>query len=201
MTITLRSTKGTALTYSEMDENFRDLRFDTTLQRAATNGNTITGDISVTGNVVASGNGSVVQIQHVSAMPTAHISTVTTNEATVSLIAGIRPKFSTSRIHVHFYSTMAYGSVSPLITLLYRRINGGAYTALTPFTNTTTRYTYGWNYLGGDAWMPLNNFYVDYPGTTGLVEYVVNYRLISGSTTSYVVHQYMEYGYFLTEVA
>ena len=62
MTITLRSTKGTALTYSEMDENFRDLRFDTTLQRAATNGNTITGNISVTGKVIYPG--AVLQVVH-----------------------------------------------------------------------------------------------------------------------------------------
>lgn len=39
MTITLRNTKGSALTYGEVDENFRDLRFDTTLQRVLTNGN------------------------------------------------------------------------------------------------------------------------------------------------------------------
>lgn len=38
MTIVKRATKGSALTYSEMDENIRDLYEDTTLLRALTNG-------------------------------------------------------------------------------------------------------------------------------------------------------------------
>jgi hypothetical protein len=71
----------------------------------------------------------------------------------------------------------------------------------TPFTNAAVRYTYGWTYMSGDNWGPINNTYIDRPATTGFVEYVVNYRLISGSTVSYVVHQYQEYGYELTEVA
>lgn len=37
--ITYRMTKGSALTYPEMDENFRDLRHNTTLQRVLENGN------------------------------------------------------------------------------------------------------------------------------------------------------------------
>jgi prepilin-type processing-associated H-X9-DG protein len=40
MTITRRIIKGTALTYQEMDENLRDLRFDTDLTRILENGNT-----------------------------------------------------------------------------------------------------------------------------------------------------------------
>lgn len=48
MTITFRDTiggngsitKGSSLTYGEMDENFRDLRYDTTLHRVLENGNT-----------------------------------------------------------------------------------------------------------------------------------------------------------------
>lgn len=47
MTITTRSTKGHALTYDEMDENFRDLRYDTSLHRITTNGNTTTNDITI----------------------------------------------------------------------------------------------------------------------------------------------------------
>jgi hypothetical protein len=39
MTITYRQTKGSALLYGEVDENFRDLLEDTTLQRVLTNGN------------------------------------------------------------------------------------------------------------------------------------------------------------------
>jgi hypothetical protein len=40
MAITFRNEKGTALTYGEMDENFRDLRFDTNIDRVLQNGNT-----------------------------------------------------------------------------------------------------------------------------------------------------------------
>lgn len=40
MTITYRGVKDEALTYEEVDENFRDLYEDTTLQRVLTNGNT-----------------------------------------------------------------------------------------------------------------------------------------------------------------
>jgi hypothetical protein len=42
MTITYRAAKGSALLYGELDENFRDLREDTDLQRVLTNGNTST---------------------------------------------------------------------------------------------------------------------------------------------------------------
>jgi hypothetical protein len=47
MTITYRNTKGTALTYNEMDENIRDLRQDTTIDRVLENGNTTTKNITV----------------------------------------------------------------------------------------------------------------------------------------------------------
>ena len=40
MTITKRSVKGSALTFAEMDENIRDLREDTNLNRVLLNGNT-----------------------------------------------------------------------------------------------------------------------------------------------------------------
>lgn len=39
MTITYRGVKDSALTYAELDENFRDLREDTDLERVLTNGN------------------------------------------------------------------------------------------------------------------------------------------------------------------
>jgi hypothetical protein len=100
MTITLRSTKGTALTYSEMDENFRDLRFDTTLQRAATNGNTITGNISVTGKVIYPG--AVLQVVHTTKTNSFTGTSVVDNGGyfvdVTGLSATITPTLSTSRI-------------------------------------------------------------------------------------------------------
>jgi len=47
MTIVKRSTKGTALTYVEMDENIRDLYEDTTIDRVLENGNTTTRNLIV----------------------------------------------------------------------------------------------------------------------------------------------------------
>ncbi len=60
MTITLRDTKGSALTYGEVDENFRDLRYDTTLDRVLTNGNSaptksLTVDQVVANSIIATG--------------------------------------------------------------------------------------------------------------------------------------------------
>jgi hypothetical protein len=49
MTITYRDTKGSALTYGELDENFRDLLEDTTLQRVLNNDNVSNSTITVTG--------------------------------------------------------------------------------------------------------------------------------------------------------
>ena len=47
MTITKRTTKGSALTYAELDENFRDLDSDMTLDRVLGNGNTTTKDMTI----------------------------------------------------------------------------------------------------------------------------------------------------------
>jgi hypothetical protein len=61
MTITYRDTKGSALTYGEVDENFRDLLEDTDLQRVLTNGNTSNSSMTVNkvtaNSIVVSANG------------------------------------------------------------------------------------------------------------------------------------------------
>jgi hypothetical protein len=142
----------------------------------------------------------IIQMRHTTAMTTSHLSTSNTTEVSVPLIAGITPQAANSVIRVEFFSTMGAGSGSALLTLLYRRINGGAWTVLTPFTNAASRYQYGWSYDTG-GWGPRQNIYYDSPNTTGLVEYVVNYRLYSGTSIAYLVHQYQEYGYTLTEIA
>lgn len=53
MTIVKRGTKGTALTYAEMDENIRDLYEDTTIDRVLGNGNITTKNLTV-GTLTAS---------------------------------------------------------------------------------------------------------------------------------------------------
>lgn len=68
MTITLRNTKGSALTYGEVDENFRDLRFDTNLQRVLTNGNSATTMTMTVNTVIANTvSANVVSANQVSA--------------------------------------------------------------------------------------------------------------------------------------
>ena len=54
MTITKRSTKGSALTYAELDENIRDLFEDTTLDRVLSNGDTSTREAKIGGLKIAS---------------------------------------------------------------------------------------------------------------------------------------------------
>jgi hypothetical protein len=49
MTIVKRGTKGTALTYAEMDENIRDLYEDTDIDRVLANGNVTSRSIISTG--------------------------------------------------------------------------------------------------------------------------------------------------------
>jgi hypothetical protein len=147
-----------------------------------------------------SASGSIVQMQQISDMPTAHIISNATTETSVPLIASITPRFSSSLIKVEFYSQMMLGSANILNLILYRRINGSAWSVLTPITGTGSRYTFGWSY-NNNAWSPYQNRYIDTPNTTGFVEYVVNYRNWSSTATNYVVHQYQEYGYILTEIA
>lgn len=60
MTITYRQTKGSALLYGEVDENFRDLLEDTNLQRVLTNGNTSNLDMTV--NVFTSNTANIFAI-------------------------------------------------------------------------------------------------------------------------------------------
>lgn len=55
MTITRRIIKGTALTYEEMDENIRDLRFDTDLTRILENGNTTSLNATYNSTVTVTG--------------------------------------------------------------------------------------------------------------------------------------------------
>ena len=177
------------------------IRVDTITARTGTGtiaiptGNRLVG--ADVGSIVTSKG--IVQLQYNTVMPTSHLSTTVATEQSVPLIGAITPKFSNSVIKVEFFSTMQQGSANALITLLYRRINGGTWTVLTPFTNAASRYSYGWGY-NSTVWSPVTQIYYDSPATTGLVEYVVNYRLASAGAIAYLVHQYMEYGYIMTEL-
>ena len=160
-------------------------------------------------NAVYSGPGSVVQEVYVSSMPTSHISTAG-GPIELGLTASIIPKFKSSTIYVRFFSSMISGSAGWIISTLYRQ--GGVYASnnyfnsynntfkgfnlLTADTRTNQRYAYAWNYTS-NTWHPTEFKYFDNPGTTDEVTYKLYYQ---SSGTNYLVHQYMEYGWILTEL-
>jgi hypothetical protein len=143
----------------------------------------------------------VVQKKYFTVMPTAHVSTATTTPVDFSLTASITPKYVNSRIEVEFFSTMSYGAAasSQLGTMLFRDINGGGYTNLTPKSGGSSRYTYGWSYKDS-AWSDMTLRYFDTPATLLPVTYKLQYFNHAGTGTNYLVHQYMECGWVLTEI-
>jgi hypothetical protein len=142
-------------------------------------------------------NKGIVQVQYATAMPTSHITATSTSLTTLGLTISVNPVFSDSIIKVEFFSTMSYGAANVLVTVLQRSIGGGAYSDLTPITGT--RYNYGWMYHASN-WMHHNNVYFDAPNTTSTVTYQLQYRNWSSTATNYLVHQYMEYGWVVTEI-
>jgi hypothetical protein len=113
------------------------------------------------------------------------------------LTVNITPKFTNSKVKVEFFSSMAQGIQGVLFTRLERSINGGAYVDLTP-RNGSYRYAYGWNYMYTD-WAPFTTSFVDTPNTTLVITYRIVYA--SGNTNAvYLVHQYMECGWTVTEI-
>ena len=143
--------------------------------------------------------GGIVQLVTANAMPTSHLSIANTPEVSAPLTCTITPRYATSKIKIELWCTMQYGAGSPMILLLDRDIGGAGYSRLTPFTNTSARYAYGWAYVQSN-WQSAVHTYHDTPNTTSPVTYRVNYRNASGTATNYFMHQYMEYGWNLTEI-
>jgi hypothetical protein len=142
----------------------------------------------------------VVQKRFVSAMPSAHIVTNTATQVDLPLTITITPKFINSRIQVEFFSTMAMGNGGGVLgTMLFRDINGAGYTTLTPRTGGASRYTYGWLYKD-TGWDALNLKYFDTPGTLLPVTYKLQYFNHTGTAANYLVHQWQEYGWIVTEI-
>lgn len=143
--------------------------------------------------------GEVIKTASANAMPTSHISVTATSETAAGLKVWITPESESSKIIVEWYSQMMNGAANALVTVLYRSTNGGSsFVALTPITGT--KYNYGWSYhtIG---WGPQRLVFVDRPSSTGNVVYELRYRNWSSTATNYLVHQYMEYGWNLTEIA
>jgi hypothetical protein len=170
----------------------------------------VTGNkIVSTDNEIYSGPGSVVQEIHTTTMPTSHLVT-SGGPIEAPLTATIKPKFKSSVIYVRFFSTMIHGAGGWIISTLYRQ--GGTYASnnwfngnnntfngfnnLTADTRTNQIYSHGWNYTA-NTWHSAEFKYFDNPGTTDEITYKIFYQ---SSGTNYLVHQYMEYGWILTEL-
>ena len=144
--------------------------------------------------------GGIVQVTTANAMPTSHLSVASTTEVSAPLTCSITPRYASSKIKVELWCSMQYGIAGGiLLLLLYRDIGGAGYNVLTPFTGTSARYSYGWSYIE-TGWSSAVHTYLDTPNTTSTLTYRANYRNISGTATNYFLHQYMEYGWTLTEI-
>lgn len=145
--------------------------------------------------------GEVVQQVNANAMPTAHIAVTSLTETAAELKVWLTPEYASSKIIVEWWSQMMQGSANAIITLLYRSTDGGStFVNLTPFTNAASRYAYGWSY-NSDSWHTQKLKFVDLPQSTGNVVYKLHYRNVSSTATNYLVHQYMEHGWTVTEIA
>lgn len=145
--------------------------------------------------------GEVVQQVSSNAMPTTHISVTSTTETAADLKIWLTPAYSSSKLVVEWWSQMMYGAANAIITILYRSTDGGStFVNITPFQNAASRYYYGWNY-NSDNWRSQKQIFVDFPQSTGNVVYKLQYRNLSTTSTNYLVHQYQEYGWNVTEIA
>lgn len=187
MTITKRTTKGSALTYAELDENFRDLDSDMTIDRVLRNGNTTTRDLTVGNLTIAKVDspGSVVQVKHSSTGGVAAYATGSgdNNSALTGLQVTITPKYADSEIHIDFscfLGTTAYQAKLYLVRAVnYHTANAGTHTtigtgndfngrprataSINPYDDVTSTQKYNLSNL--------SNLIVDRPNTTDPVTY------------------------------
>jgi hypothetical protein len=170
--------------------------------------NSIGGKLGTGNATVAAGNniianeavapGMVVQVGYASVMPTSHISSASATPVSAPLRITFTPKYANSILCVQFFSTMCYGAGGWLITTLRRsNDNGVTFTILTPDTRAAARYQYGWNYFS-NTWCPMQNVFFDTANSITPIIYDIQY---ASSGTNYLVHQYEEYGWEITEIA
>ena len=198
MTITKRSTKGSALTYAELDENFRDLDSDMTIDRVLRNGNTTTRDLTVGNLTIAKVDspGSVVQVKHMSQAGVMSYATAAgvNNSVHTGLSVTITPKYADSEIYIDFHCFVGNGNYQSKL-YLYRSINMS-----TPTSGTQAIIGTGHDYNGRPRATAMVNDYddngtsaayrlsnmsnviVDRPNTTDPVTYYLTMAAYSGET-------------------
>ena len=198
MTITKRTTKGSALTYAELDENFRDLDSDMTIDRVLRNGNTTTRDLTVGNLTIAKVDspGSVVQVKHSSTGGVAAYATGSgvNNSALVGLSVTITPKYADSEIHIDFSCFLGTSNYQAKLYLVravnYHSANAGTHTtigtgnefngrprataSIIPYDSVTADQKY--------QLANLSNLIVDRPNTTDPVTYYLKMGAYDGHT-------------------
>lgn len=107
MTITTRANKGVSLSFDEMDENFRDLRFDTDIDRVLENGNTTTRNLTVGDLQYTTRNylpGEIVQKQIIryDGVQQVSVGTVGVGTSIPELALAITPRFANSLINMQW---------------------------------------------------------------------------------------------------
>lgn len=145
--------------------------------------------------------GEIVQQVNSNASTTSALTVTSLTETNLGLKIWLTPGYASSKIIVEWYSQMMYGAANYIILQLYRSTDGGSnFVNLTPFTNTSSRYAYGWLYHS-NGWAQQKVRFIDTPGVTGNIVYRLSYRNGSTTSTNYLVDQYMEYGWHATEIA
>lgn len=145
-------------------------------------------------------SGQVIQIQTKRAYATSgHISVTSTSFTSLPLTIDITVKDASSSIDVIFYSDMQYGASNILTTdLRYSTDAGSTYTDLTP----TSTYLYYWMY-NAEGWQPVQNRFLHTHGHSvgTTIRYQLQYRNWNSTSTNYLVHNTMGYGWHVTEIA
>ena len=178
MTITKRSVKGSALTYAELDENFRHLEEESTLD------NIISNDFTKSA-------GTVVQVKHggTGGVMAFKVSSSTPDDSAYSGIAvTITPKYANSEIYIDFAVTM--GTTSYQTKLFLIRSIGGVETRIGAGDEyngrsraTASVHPYDDNSTtAGYLTAVLANHIVDRPNTTEPVTYFLKMAGYNGTT-------------------
>jgi len=183
MTITKRTTKGSALTYAELDENFRDLDEDMTLER-------------IIENDYAKSAGTVLQVKHATQGGVAAYNTGsgTNNSASTGLSVTITPKYADSEIYIDFSVFLGQSHYQAKLYLVRavgtHTANAGTHTTIgtgNEFNgrprSTATVIPYDDTAATNDYQLTnLTNFIVDRPNTTDTVTYYLKMACLSGET-------------------
>jgi len=177
MTITKRSVKGSALTYAELDENFRHLEEESTLDNVISNDFTKSAGTVV--QVKHSGTGGVMAFR-----TTSGVDTSTSTGITVT----ITPKYANSEIYIDFAVTLGTSAYQTKLFLI-RSVGGvetkiGAgdeYNGRSRATSSVHPYDADGT-SGGYLTQVLANHIVDRPNTTEPVTYFLKMGAYSGST-------------------